>query len=567
MTLRMLKHAALLAVFIEGFGIAGFSQTVGLSSGSGASSDLSVTAEVIGRGDEPRSAAEEGRRSDRFYLGRQRKIVEFILPPVAAEFGVQQPPPLVTLYSPPEVRAKYPPNPDAKTVSQAFREEFGELVKYEFELKGPDEELLIRQAHSNALMSLAGRVYFDNQILLSQDLLAKYFEQNGNRFMRDVKVSDKKLVGGENQFKVTFIIDQDKLLKDLVEKRFVQRPQLRPIFYVFLDQKVNGNPDEQQLGKKGLESVIRDRNQRYADDGLPSLKETDFDITKSKENFLKARQAAQRNNVEIAISGSMVARPADLDAPISEKDWIDNTVEVAVDTDVLPVPVAAHLPIDTVLKNLDAKLAEREKTGEQDWWDLGSIEVEVPLDAMVLTDADRAAIEESGITPTALVPLNRIGLKRNYYKPYYYTSVRMTTALVRVDNGEIIAEHAAEATAAGDTRDLSVQAAIQKAAGEAANELIDKFLGVWPETMGDKVQYVVMATSISPGQTEGLIEMIEQSSPGAKVRLRSLIGSTAVLSVHYPSGIADLMRSIDLFEYPKLRLVWCGKDALEYKKI
>lgn len=510
---------------------------------------------------------EETDNGPRYRLGRRQSIVEFVMPPVTLERELEAPPPLVTMYSDPQLRAQYPPNPNAPTVQESLRQDFGDLVKFQYALKGPDEELLIRQARTDALMSLAGRVYFSDRILLSQDLLPKYFEQNGDRFIRSIKVSNRILEGGEPKFDLSLILDYDLMMSDLAEKRFIFRPALRPVFFTFLDQNIYGMPDTEQVGRQALEAVILDRNQRYAEGGLPSMENPDVDITRSAQAFLEARKAAQRNNVEVALAGTLTARPTDVVVPTTETDWRDDTLEVAVDTRVLAAPVAAHLPLDMLVQSLEEKLEERQAAGEREWWDVGAIEIEVPLDTMVLSDEDRARLEASGVTPMTVVPVDRIGLKRNYYKPYFYTSVRLNLALVRIDNGEILAEKTSLATAAGDTRMESLRTAITKASTEAGNTLIDRFLAVWPAKMGERADYTVLATAISPDEVEGLIQMIESSADDAQVYLRSLIGSTAVLTVNYPKGLEQLVRQIGLLEFPKLRLVNRERNALAYEKI
>lgn len=563
---------ALLAMAVEVFfmpqsSALGADTDPGVTTGSqsGTRADMSVTAEVIGGGGS-RSRSSSDDDSNRFRFGR-KKVVEFIMPPVALPDPQKEPPPVVTLFSDPALRAKYPPNPGAPTVQQSLRQKFGRLVKFEYELRGPDEEALVAQSRTNALMSLAGRVYFDDKILLSQDLLPKYFDRYGDRFVRSIRIANRRIEGGQPAFAVELIADYDALLDDLTEKRFVFRPQLRPIFYAFVDQTINGQPAKSNVGSSVLEAVIRDRNQRYAERPVTSIKNPNVDATSSRDVFLQVRQAAQRNNVEVAVSGKMVARPADLEAPISEKDWADNTLEVAVDTKVLAQPVAAHLPVDMLLQELDAALKARRDAEEREWWDVESIEVQVPLEAMVLTDADRKRLEESDAEMRAIVPASRIGLKRNYYKPYYYTVTRMNLALVRVDNGEILAEENSEGAAAADTRDLSVQGAIQAAADKAVNPMIDQFLKVWPTKVGNEADYRILTTDITPQEVDALMNRIESSAEGVQVHLRSLIGNTAVIAVKYPYNLQRLVRTINEFSSPRLRLVAHDNKTLEFEKI
>ncbi len=506
-------------------------------------------------------------QATRYHFGRRRNIVEFLMPPVQASETAHEAPPLVTLYSDPKLRAKYPPNPGAPTVAQSLHQPIGSLVEFRYSLQGQDESLLERQSRTDALMSLAGEVYYKDRILLSQDLMPKYFQQNGDRFIRASYISNRHIVGGKPNFDLTLLVDRDALMRDLEEKRFVFRPALRPLFFVFLDQTVNGVKDDQQRGRAAMEAVINDRNQRYAEENLPSMANINQDITASKDLFLEARRAAQRNEVEVAFSGKMIARPADLEATISDEDWKNNTLEVAVDTGVLSAPVAAHLPVSLLVKELDRRLAESKKTGGRVWWDIGSIEVNVPLNTMVLTEADRKTLEDSGAQLRTVVPVTRIGMKRNYYKPYFYTAVRMNLTLVRIDNGEVIGDNMAEAAAGAEDRNASIQQAIQEVSSSAANKLIDKFMDLWPLEMGNKANYKIMITAVTPQQLEGLMSMIESSVSGSKVYLRSLLGNTAVVTVAYPKDLNALAQTIEGMEFPRLRLVSRSDKGLEYQRV
>ncbi len=498
----------------------------------------------------------------------RRAPIEFPDDPVAAELEAPLPPPLVTFRSPVELRAQYPPNPDAATVSQAFRQAFGELVDFSYSLTGSDEELLIRKATTEALMSVAGQVYFLDRLLLSRDLLPKYFDKSGDRFVRRVSVSNQRLVAGKPSFDLELIIDQDALLDDLVEKRFVFRPKLRPFVFGFLDQTVDGAPDsEEQRGRKALEDVIRDRDLRYADHGTPSLENPDMDICASPAAFLVGRQAAQKNEIELGVAGKMITRPVDLERSLSDADWENNTLPVSVMADPITAPVTANIPLQSLVSGLNGVLDARRESGAREWWDVGSIEVDVPIESMELTEAQKAQLEGSAILPKALIPVTRLGLRRNYYRPYYNISTRLDLKLVRIDNSEVLSEVSVESVASNEDRERAVQQSITKAINLAANELIDDFSDVWNKTILDTADLKILVSRVSEQDVDNLASFIEELDPGAKVYIRSLVGDVAVLTVDFPGGSKQLIKAITRFEHPRFRLVTANRDRLEIEQI
>jgi hypothetical protein len=499
---------------------------------------------------------------------RRQSPIEFVDDVPVSEKESLLPPPLVTFRSPVELRAQYPPNPDAETVAQAFRQTFGDLIDFSFSLSGSDEDLLVRQATTEALMSVAGRVYFLDRVLLSRDILPKYFDKNGDRFVRRVSVTGRRLVAGKPSFNLELIIDQDALLNDLEEKRFIFRPKLRPFVYVFLDQTVDGAPDTaEQRGRKAMEDVIRDRDLRYADHGAPSMETPDMDISASPEAFLIGRQAAQRNEIEVALAGKMVTRPVDLERSLSDEDWANNTLAVSVMADPLTAPVTANIPLVDLAAGLNGVLDARRESGEREWWDVGSIEVDVPVESMELTGEMKSQLEGRATLPKALIPVTRLGLRRNYYRPFYNIATRLDLKLVRIDNSEILAEVSVETVASNDDRERAVQQSISKAVNIAANELIDDFNEVWNKTVLDDADLKILVSRVSEADLESLVSFIGELDADAKVYVRSLVGNVAVLTVDFPGGGDQLVKAITRFEHPRFRLVTAKRDRLEIEQI
>ena len=522
---------------------------------------------VYGAAKEAQPGAETREKRSRSVFPR-RQVIQFSQPPIAPEQPAIIPPPLVTFRSAPELRAQYPPNTAAATVSEAFRQTFGKLTEFNFTLQGPDQELLIRKATSQALLSLAGRVYFLDRLILARDMLPRYFDQNGDRFVRRVHVSNQTFEAGQPKFDLQLIIDEDLLLKDMEEKRFIYRPKLRPFFFVFLEQVVNGKPDtEAQRGRKAIEDVLRDRNLRYADHGVPSMTNHDVDITANEEIFLEGRTAAQRNEIEVVLTGSLTARMTDLEVPVSEQDWAKHTLEVTVQSEALSEPVAAHLPLSDLLGKLDQALEARKAAGEREWWDVGSVEAEASIESLDLSGEERAALGESPLPLKALTPVGRLGLKRNYYTPLYYATARLGLKMVRIDNEEILGESSSEATASHEDRDQAIQKAIAQVVARSTNQLVDEFNRVWAKTVLDKADYKLLVSRVSEEDTENLADLLEEIDPGVEVRIRSILGDVAVLTVVFPGGRDRLINALTQLDHPRFRLVSADKKALAIEQI
>ncbi len=505
---------------------------------------------------------------DKPIIVRRRKLIQFTEPPIGEpRESARLPPPLVTFRSDPALRAKYPPNPNAPTVSQSLRQEFGQLVQFDYSLSGTDEDGLIRAASTEALLSLAIRVYFEDRMLQSIELLPKYLNQYGDRFIREAAVLNRKIVGGKPSFDLRLLADRDLLIRDLEEKKFIAAPKLRPIFYVFLEHDVNGQPEDQrQRGRRSLENLIRDNNLRFADQGTPSMADPNIDITRDQESFFAGRSASQRNSIEAALTGVMTSRVANLERPLSEDEWANDTLEQRVDIPAVGQGILARLPLPTLLGALDAALQQRKNANMLEWWDVQRFDVEAPIDSLSLTEEQRQAASQ-GAPPALSVSALEVGLKRNYYKPFYYVLTRSELKLVRIDNGEIIAEVFQIAPASGEDLDAAIESSVQRAADEAGDLLLQEYNAYWPKTVLDAADYKLLLCGLSGQDLDDVTAMLKGLHKTASVNIRAAAADVAVLTYDCPLDKTQLIKALTASGYPKFRLVSENKNALEFQRL
>ncbi|MCL5269640.1 MAG: hypothetical protein M1457_03580 [bacterium] len=180
-----------------------------------------------------------------------------------------------------------------------------DLITYDYTIEGDNESQIQEEALLRALKSAAGRLYFGDNFLLGLSLLEPYLRQNGNKFILQRTVSDKKfLPNNKVQLTVKMSVNLDMLYSDLKEKHFIATPNLRPIVAVFLEETINGNPDLTAGGRARIEKVFNENLFRTFSDKMrqPPL---DVDLTKSAALLSVARNEAQRNNVDVLVTGKL----------------------------------------------------------------------------------------------------------------------------------------------------------------------------------------------------------------------------------------------------------------------
>jgi len=183
------------------------------------------------------------------------------------------------------------------------------LVTYEYTLTGSNSAQLREEAMVRALKSAAGRLYFEDYILLGRDLLEPYLRQYGKPFVTRTTVLERHPVTGkrvEEHLRVS--VNLDSLYKDLQAKHFIAEPNLRPTVGVFLQEVVSGQPDPTVGGRARIERVMENNLFQPLSKLIktPALEE---DLSTSAGLLKRARDQAQRNDVDVLITGTLSIRP------------------------------------------------------------------------------------------------------------------------------------------------------------------------------------------------------------------------------------------------------------------
>lgn len=183
------------------------------------------------------------------------------------------------------------------------------LVTYEYDLTGKNGRELIDTANLSALKAAAGRLYFANYYILGRDILEPYLKNNAKKFIARTAVVDEQALGKDKvNMRIRVSVNLDTYYKDLEDKKFIAEPNPRPIAAVFLQEIVDGQRDTALGGRVRIEQTLLANMFRSFSSRMrvPQLNE---DLSNSPKLLKQARMEAQRNDVDVLITGTLAIRP------------------------------------------------------------------------------------------------------------------------------------------------------------------------------------------------------------------------------------------------------------------
>ncbi|HBF33865.1 TPA: hypothetical protein DDW35_04820 [Candidatus Sumerlaeota bacterium] len=203
-------------------------------------------------------------------------------------------------------------------------------LRQHYVLTGPDEATVLMDARSRALRSATARIFFTDYLLRARNLITPYLEQNYAPFISHERVSKSEIQGGKRYVEVDITVDCEKLFRDLDEKKFLYRPAIRPVLYVYMAENFNGVPVSDFTGRQRILEEINKRGEvRYLweEDAKRPTRNNDVTVpvTEKKEvvmtdispyedptltsaTLLAACREAERNEVEVFLAGAMILK-------------------------------------------------------------------------------------------------------------------------------------------------------------------------------------------------------------------------------------------------------------------
>jgi hypothetical protein len=179
-----------------------------------------------------------------------------------------------------------------------------DLIIVEREIEGASEKEAMEEAVRDAVQSCVGRVYFSDNLVMARPLLTKYIDHYYEKFIYSKVVESKTQVGDKIRLKLKIFVDYSKLLKDLDEKGFLFTPRVRPYFLVFVSEVLDEAPAAYNHGREAVRSAWKDITGQREPETEVTIPPPNMDVSQSEHFLSEAVRVAQKNGVELIITGT-----------------------------------------------------------------------------------------------------------------------------------------------------------------------------------------------------------------------------------------------------------------------
>ncbi len=152
---------------------------------------------------------------------------------------------------------------------------------------------------------------------------------------------------------------------------------------------------------------------------------------------------------------------------------------------------------------------------------------------LALEEAQRGEVE---VIVTGSLVVSSKGEHPILYDQFSFYDAQVQLALIRVDNGQILARTRQNFSASGISSAGAQDKTFEGLMTRAVAALADNFLAKWQRTMLDVGDYRLMITDVSQEQLEGVFSMLKTLSPKIEAEVKSFYGDVAIINLFFPEA-------------------------------
>lgn len=182
----------------------------------------------------------------------------------------------------------------------------------------------IAAAKVEAVRGSAGRVLLGDQLIMADEILAKYLANYAGQFVKAVEVLETEFVAGRNRVTAKVFVDYAALTADLTDKRFLYKPAYRPRFASFMTERQDGRVVSEGAARNALAVELNNLGMRRYGRDLDTPPATS-DV--SGDDFLMqaAVVSSQRAGVEVLVTGETTTVLKDQQKLYFDEYWFYET--------------------------------------------------------------------------------------------------------------------------------------------------------------------------------------------------------------------------------------------------
>lgn len=177
-----------------------------------------------------------------------------------------------------------------------------DLVSVHLTARGESQEEAELQAKREAVLAAAGRVLIEDKLIRADELLVKYINRYAENFVRGVEITNDEFTEGFVVLDTRVFIDYKALIEDLEEKKFLYQPAYKPMFGIFMEERLQGDKIEQEVARKTMENSLRVVGMKPYEGQIESPP-VSINVGEDPELLEQAFIAAERRNIELIVTG------------------------------------------------------------------------------------------------------------------------------------------------------------------------------------------------------------------------------------------------------------------------
>ncbi|MBX7247268.1 MAG: hypothetical protein K1X53_17365 [Candidatus Sumerlaeaceae bacterium] len=185
-----------------------------------------------------------------------------------------------------------------------------DLLSFEYQQVGANEEEAVRLAGIRAVKAAIGRQLLSDYSLQARDLLEPYIQRRWQNYIASSYVLERRFERDGFGCRIRVQVMPDVLFRDLREKKFLYLPHSTPYVYVHVVETLDGQPSPQDLGRRAIQETVASGGGKIMETSLYSLP-PGTDVLSSPEALTAARELATRASAEIIVAGRLTTKKVD----------------------------------------------------------------------------------------------------------------------------------------------------------------------------------------------------------------------------------------------------------------
>jgi hypothetical protein len=197
--------------------------------------------------------------------------------------------------------------PFTRSASAGLVVETHDLLEFEYQQTGANEEEAVRLACIRAVQATVGKILLSDYSLQARDLLDPYIQKNWAKFTAAFHVLERRFERDGFGTRIRVETFPEVLTRDLRQKKFLYLAQPNPYHYVFLSESVDGAPTQSDLGRRAINEALLNEGLKIFDSGVQSPT-NNSDVLASPAFLAASRAAATKIGAEIIVAGRVNTR-------------------------------------------------------------------------------------------------------------------------------------------------------------------------------------------------------------------------------------------------------------------